>query len=62
MTGITKIVRRANYDPSGVLVRDGRVLLSALVFAQTFGEITGVVTDASGGAVVNAVVTVTNPT
>jgi hypothetical protein len=33
----------------------GALLLSALVFAQTFGEITGVVTDASSGAVVNAV-------
>src|SRR2546430_2465606 len=29
--------------------------------AQTFGEITGVVTDASGGLVVGAAVTVTNP-
>ena len=30
-------------------------------FGQTFGEITGLVTDASGGAVVGAAVTVTNP-
>ena len=29
-------------------------------FSQTFGEITGVVTDTSGGLVVGAVVTVTN--
>jgi len=30
-------------------------------FGQTFGEITGVVTDSSGGLVVGATVTVTNP-
>ena len=35
--------------------------LSVLALGQTFGEITGAVTDASGGAVANATVTVTNP-
>jgi hypothetical protein len=38
----------------------GSLLLRVLVLGQTFGEITGVVTDASG-AVANATVTVTNP-
>src|SRR5262249_32624511 len=40
------------------------VLLAAVAFVsfgQTVGEITGVVTDASGGVVVNAKLTVTNP-
>src|SRR5216684_869242 len=42
------------------------VILSAVLttlpcFGQTFGEITGVVTDSSGGLVVGATVTVTNP-
>jgi Carboxypeptidase regulatory-like domain len=39
----------------------GSLLLRVLVLGQTFGEITGVVTDASGGAVANATVMVTNP-
>ena len=30
-------------------------------FGQTFGQITGIVTDPSGGVVVGATVTVTNP-
>jgi len=33
----------------------------AQLFGQTFGEITGLVTDPSGGVVANALVTVTNP-
>ncbi len=37
------------------------VLLALPCFGQTFGEITGVVTDASSGVVVSATVTVTNP-
>ena len=36
-------------------------LVSLPCFGQTFGEITGVVTDSSGGLVVGATVTVTNP-
>src|SRR5437667_9004346 len=34
---------------------------AASLSAQTFGEITGVVTDTSGGVIVGATVTVTNP-
>ena len=37
------------------------VLLALSCFGQTGGDINGVVTDASGGLVVNATVTVTNP-
>src|SRR5947209_18233048 len=42
------------------------VLAAGLAFAapsngQTFGQITGLVTDSSGGVVVGAAVTVTNP-
>src|ERR1700756_4412121 len=33
----------------------------AQLFGQTFGEITGLVTDPSGGVVANALVNVTNP-
>ena len=37
------------------------VLILSPCFGQTFGEITGVVTDPSGVVVANATVTVTNP-
>src|SRR5438309_6874901 len=41
----------------------GVFVLSAALscFGQTFGEITGVVTDSAGGVVAGAAVTVTNP-
>ena len=35
--------------------------LALSCFGQTFGEITGVVTDSSGGVVAGATVSVTNP-
>src|ERR1700730_241105 len=37
------------------------VVLALPCFGQTVGEITGLVTDSSGGVVVSATVTVTNP-
>ena len=36
------------------------VVFGAVSFAQTFGTITGVVTDSTGGVIVNATITVTN--
>jgi len=46
---------------SVVFVLSVAAALAVPSFAQTFGEITGVVTDPSGAVVVNATVTVTNP-
>jgi hypothetical protein len=48
------------------IARISFLLIAALAFAtpsfsQTFGQITGIVTDPSGGVVVSATVTVTNP-
>lgn len=37
------------------------VVFGAVSFAQTFGTVTGVVTDSTGGVIVNATITVTNP-
>ena len=47
--------------PSGIFSRIVAAALALPAFCQTFGEITGVVTDPTGGVVANATVTVTNP-
>src|SRR5579871_3414382 len=46
---------------TGIFVLAAGLVLALPAFAQTVGDITGVVTDASGGVVVGATVTVTNP-
>src|SRR5579864_124211 len=46
---------------TGIFALAAGLLLAGPVFSQTVGEITGVVTDASGGVVASATVTVTNP-
>jgi hypothetical protein len=43
------------------LVAVSFLLLSSVAWSQTLGDITGVVTDRSGGVLVGARVTVTNP-
>src|SRR5260370_42017747 len=54
--------RNAMLRPTLLWVVTFSVALTTLpCFGQTFGEITGVVTDSSGGLVVGATVTVTNP-
>src|SRR5260370_40385777 len=45
----------------GLLVLILGLALAQPSFGQTFGEITGVVTDSTGGVVLNATVTVVNP-
>jgi len=51
---------RAKLSGILLLVRIGLTLARPL-FAQTFGQITGPVTDPSGAVLVGAAVTVTNP-
>src|SRR5947208_14300403 len=46
---------------SGILLLSAVMSLATPLFAQTFGQITGLVTDSSGGVLVGAAVTVTNP-
>jgi hypothetical protein len=46
---------------TGIFALTAGLLLALPVFGQTVGDITGVVTDASGGVIVGATVTVTNP-
>jgi hypothetical protein len=45
----------------GLLVLILGLALAQPTFGQTFGQITGVVTDSTGGVVANATVTVVNP-
>jgi hypothetical protein len=45
----------------GIFVLAVGLALTTPSFGQTFGQITGLVTDSTGGAVVHAAVTVTNP-
>ncbi len=46
---------------SGILLLSAVMSLATPLFAQTFGQITGLVTDPSGAVLVGAAVTVTNP-
>jgi len=46
---------------SGILLLSVGLTLATPLFAQTFGQITGLVTDPSGAVLVGASVTVTNP-
>src|SRR5258708_28833136 len=46
---------------SGILLLSAVMTLATPLFAQTFGQITGLVTDPSGAVLVGAAVTVTNP-
>src|SRR5260370_19913969 len=50
---------RANLD--GILILSVGMTLATPLFAQNFGQITGLVTDSSGGVLVGAAVTVANP-